>query len=56
MRFWQVARPYVVTGLFSVLAALLIVAFMEDQLADWRAELLAGYAWDSTLQKLVPTS
>src|SRR5262245_11078577 len=51
-RVWRVAQPYVVTGLFSALAALLIVAFLAEQLTDWRAALLAGYASDSTLQKI----
>jgi hypothetical protein len=31
---------------------MLLVAFLREQLADWRAALLAGYAADSTLQKL----
>jgi hypothetical protein len=51
-QFWRVARPYVVLGVFSLAVALLLVAFVQDQLTDWRAALLAGYASDSTLQKL----
>jgi len=51
-RVWGVARPYLVIGLFSALTALLIVAFLGQQLTEWRAALLAGYAWDSTMQKL----
>jgi uncharacterized membrane protein YkvI len=50
--FWQAAWPYVALGLFSALSALLIVAGAGDSLKDYRAALLAGYAWDSTLQKL----
>ena len=49
---WDVAKPIVMVGLFSLITALLLVAFLKDQLQDWRAALLAGYAWDSTLQKL----
>ena len=49
---WEQAKPYVVVGLFSLLTGLLIVAFTWGSLKDWRAALLAGYAWDSTLQKL----
>ncbi|HEU4768283.1 MAG TPA: hypothetical protein VFS77_12950 [Pyrinomonadaceae bacterium] len=49
---WEQAKPFVVVGLFSLLTGLLIVAFTWGTLNDWRAALLAGYAWDSTLQKL----
>ena len=49
---WQQARPFVAIGIFSVLTALLIIAFTRGSLGDWRAALLAGYAWDSTLQKV----
>ena len=36
----------------SALTALLVVAFIGDNLMDPRAAILAGYAWDSTLQKM----
>ena len=49
--FWKKIRPYVATGIFSLLTALLIVAGMGKQLDSWGAALLAGYTWDSTLQK-----
>ena len=49
---WKATRPYFATGLFSLIVALLLIAFLQDQLTDWRAALLAGYAFDSTLQKL----
>jgi hypothetical protein len=52
MRIWEVIWPYLATGIFSALTALLVVAFLGDQLKDWRAGLLAGYSWDSTIQKL----
>lgn len=48
---WQTVKPFVVVGLFSALAASLIVAFAGDNL-DWKSALLAGYAWDSTLQRI----
>jgi hypothetical protein len=38
--------------MFSLLTALLVVAFTQETLTDWKAALLAGYAWDSTIQKL----
>ena len=49
---WIQAKPYLVVGLFSLLTGILIVAFTYGTLKDWRAALLAGYAWDSTLQKI----
>lgn len=51
-QFMVVAKPYLITGLFSLIVALLLMAFLGDNIADWRAALLAGYAGDSTLQKL----
>lgn len=53
-RAWDIARPYIVLGAFSLVGAILIVAAAGETLQDWRAALLAGYAWDSTLQKLKP--
>lgn len=51
-RFWRVAWPFLALGLFSALSAFLIVASFGNNLKDYRAALLAGYAWDSTIQKL----
>lgn len=48
---WDRVRPYVATGVFSLIVALLVVATMGDQLDSWATALLAGYLWDSTLQK-----
>ncbi len=49
---WLKLKPYVMAGLFSLATALLIVAFSGDALKDWQTALLAGYAWDSTIQKV----
>lgn len=51
-RLWSIAKPYASIGAFSLLTALLIVAFAGDTLTDWRAAFLLGYAWDSTVQKV----
>ncbi len=51
-RLWAVAKPYLALAIFSLLGGLLVVAAAGDSLKDWKAALLAGYAWDSTLQKL----
>ena len=29
-----------------------VIAFLGDTIVDWKGALLAGYTWDSTLQKL----
>ena len=50
--FWQAVKPYVLLGIVSLLTGLLIFAALGDELKDYRAALLAGYTWDSTLQKL----
>jgi len=49
---WEAIRPYVATGIFSLVVALLIVAAMGSRLDSWSTALIAGYTWDSTLQKL----
>ncbi|HEX8707401.1 MAG TPA: hypothetical protein VF723_03990 [Pyrinomonadaceae bacterium] len=49
---WPKIRPYVIVGLFSLLTGIIIIAFAGQSLADQRAAILAGYAWDSTFQKL----
>jgi len=51
-RIWQVAKPYVSLGVFSLLAALLLLAMTGDTLRTWKTAILAGYAWDSTFQKM----
>ena len=50
--FWDFAKPYLIVGLFSLITGLLIVAFTWGTITDPRAAILAGYAWDSTLQKI----
>lgn len=49
---WSTIKPYVIVGLFSAATAILIVAFAGDNLKTWGSALLAGYAWDSTLQRI----
>ncbi len=50
-RLWDIARPYLMLGIFSALAAIIIVASLGETLVDWKAAVLAGFAWDSLLQK-----
>jgi hypothetical protein len=49
---WKV---YLGTGLFSLLAAVVIMALAGDAIKTWNRQtaLLAGFAWDSLLQKAV---
>ena len=48
-------KTYVAVGAFSFLTAILVVAFGGDEVASWAwyTAVLAGYAWDATLQKIV---
>lgn len=50
---WIVIRPYLVTALFSLIVALLIMAFTDEMITGWKSALLAGYTADSTLQKMI---
>jgi hemoglobin-like flavoprotein len=47
-------RPYIVTGLFAAIAAVVVIAAAGEAAKAWTnaAALVAGYSWDSTLQKL----
>ena len=51
-RLWAAARPYVFTALVSLIAGILVVAVSGNTLKNWGAAVLAGYAWDSTVQKI----
>jgi len=44
----------VIVGAISLLVAILLVAFVGEQISDWKTAILFGYAWDSTLQRIVP--
>jgi hypothetical protein len=48
-------KAYFAIGAFSLLTAVLIVAYGGSSTASWAwyTAVLAGYAWDSTLQKIV---
>lgn len=50
----QYVRPYLIIAIFSLLTSIVILAFLGDsvQTIKWNGLLLAGYAWDSTLQKV----
>jgi hypothetical protein len=49
---WKRIKPFVVLGVFSLMVSVLIVAFFQDKMETWRTALIAGYLWDSTLQKI----
>lgn len=49
---WIILKPYVGLIVLSLIISLLIIAFMGDIIPDWKGALLAGYASDSTLQKI----
>lgn len=49
---WNYAKPYLVVGVFSLLTAFLIIMLTGDTVTTFKGGVLAGYLWDSTLQKL----
>ncbi len=59
-RFWRSARKYVIIGLFSFMTAGVVLAVYRASLSpgqsglidNWAKAFLAGYAYDSTIQKL----
>ena len=49
---WEILKPYLVLAIFSLMGAAIVVIFLGNALTDWRAAFLAGYAVDSTIQKI----
>lgn len=49
---WPAVRKYLLLLAFSLLTAFLIVAALGDSIGTWGAAFIAGYAWDSTIQKI----
>ena len=47
----DIIKPYLITGLFSLISGILIYAGFVEEIEP-KAAILAGYAWDSTLQKI----
>jgi hypothetical protein len=52
IRAWPTVKPYAIILAFSLVSSILIVAYVGDTLTDWRAALLAGFSWDSIMQKI----
>lgn len=44
-------KPYLITAAFSLISAFLVIANLAATI-PWNEALIAGYAWDSTLQKM----
>lgn len=51
-RIWKAAKPYLATLLFAMITAPLIMAFLGEKLETWQAALLAGFAWEATIEKV----
>jgi len=49
---WPHIRKYFILLGFSLLTALVLVAFIGDKLSGWGQAFVVGYAWDSTIQKI----
>jgi hypothetical protein len=49
---WKAVKPYFALGLASALTSVLLLAVLGDRITSPQGAILAGYAWDSTLQKL----
>jgi hypothetical protein len=49
---WILIKPYLLLGLASSLTGILLMAALSEQITSASGAVLAGYAWDSTLQKL----
>jgi hypothetical protein len=52
MTIWTLFLPYLGLGLASTLTSIILIAVVGDKITSAAGAVLAGYAWDSTLQKL----
>ena len=50
-RVWETVKPYIMLLIFAFVTAPLIIAFLGDKLENWSAALLAGFAWEATIEK-----
>lgn len=56
---WKAASPYLATTFLSLFVAVVVVASLysaKTPMPGWYVPFLAGYSWDSTLQKLNPAT
>jgi hypothetical protein len=51
-RIWNAARPYIATLILALVTAPLIMGFLGDKLDNWASALLAGFAWEATIEKV----
>ncbi|MBC9032935.1 hypothetical protein IAG41_11070 [Sphingomonas sp. JC676] len=51
-KLWTIIKPYLLLGIASAMTAIIIMFALGKQVETAQAAMLAGYAWDSTLQKL----
>jgi hypothetical protein len=49
---WPILRPYLELSAFSLITAVVILAFLDKPITSWRVGFAAGYLWDSTVQKI----
>jgi hypothetical protein len=49
---WPTLRPYLELSAFSLITAVVILAFLDKPITSWRVGFAAGYLWDSTIQKI----
>jgi hypothetical protein len=49
---WTLFLPYLALGLASTLTSIILIAVVGDKITSAAGAVLAGYAWNSTLQKL----
>lgn len=49
---WALLLPYLALGVASTLTSIIVIAVAGDKITGATGAVLAGYAWDSTLQKL----
>jgi hypothetical protein len=52
-RVWSATKPYIATLALALITAPLIMAFLGAKLDSWPAALLAGFAWQATLDKAI---
>lgn len=50
--WWDTVKPFAIVAAFSLVTGLLVVSFVDQALETFGQAVVAGYAWDSTVQKI----
>jgi len=51
-RIWEALKPYIIVLIIALISAPLVIAFMGEKINNYESAILAGFAWESILEKI----